>query len=130
MRKPCEGSKIVTFATPLSFSHTWRNWRGERKKSRGQIELAAGDRRLAAVAVRKIRDMSATAKALGIPIMMDFHPAKDAQSGLELTGIVWQESGTGDTYLSVAILFGVGVGNQGAGAGSMTDHAGCLIRTQ
>jgi len=74
--------------------------------------------------------MTATARELGIPVLMEFYPVRDDESGLELCGIVWQESGVGDVFLSVAILFGVGVGNQGGAAGSITDNAGCLIRTQ
>jgi hypothetical protein len=44
--------------------------------------------------------------------------------------VLWQEQGTGDAYISPAILFGVGVGNQGGAVGSMTDYAGCVIHTQ
>lgn len=89
-----------------------------------------GDHRLAAVSVRKIQDTENIAEELGIPKVMEFYPIKDDEgSGLELTGVTWQEQGTGDTFLSVAILFGVGAGNQGGAAGSITDNAGCLIQT-
>ena len=92
-----------------------------------QVAGIVGDSRLAAVAVRKIEDMSATAKALGIPTVMEFHGLKDEQSGLELCGVGWQEGGTGDVYLSAAILFGIGCGNQGGAAGTMTDNAGLKL---
>lgn len=89
-----------------------------------------GDHRLACVSVRKIHTMTAaTLKAMNIPEVMRFYPVQDEQSKLELTGVVWQEPGTGDTYLSVAMLLGVGVGNQGGPAGTVTDNAGCLILT-
>jgi hypothetical protein len=88
------------------------------------------DRRLAAVSVRSIETVNSIVEELGIPKAMDFVPLTDAESKLTLTGVLWQEQGTGDTYISPAILFGVGVGNQGAGAGAMTDYAGCVIYTQ
>ena len=50
------------------------------------------------------------------------------ETGLELCGITWQEGGTGDTYVSAALLFGVSVGNGGGAAGAMTDYAGTLIK--
>jgi hypothetical protein len=89
-----------------------------------------GDNRLACVSVRKIQDMDNVAEELGVPKVMEFIPLKDQESGLELCGIAWQEQGTGDAFLSAAILFGVGAGNQGGAAGTMTDNAGCLILTQ
>ena len=65
-----------------------------------------------------------------MPPVMEFYSTKDEESGVELYGIAWQEQGTADVYLGVAILFGVGAGNQGGTNGSMTDNAGCLIGTQ
>jgi hypothetical protein len=88
-----------------------------------------GDQRLAAVSVRKPQDMTETAESLGIRRVMEFYPLTDAENGPELRGISWQEGGTGNVYVSVATLFGTGVGNQGGPVGSMTDNAGCLIRT-
>ena len=88
------------------------------------------DKRLAAVSVRKIKDMESAAKSMGIANRtMKFYPVKDEGSGLELTGVAWQEAGTGDVLLAVAILFGVHVGNGGGAAGSMTDYAGLVLRT-
>jgi hypothetical protein len=78
-----------------------------------QVAGIVGDSRLAAVAVRKIEDMTDTAKALGVPRVMEFWPLTDSESGLELCGIGWQQGGTGDTIVSAAILFGIGCGNQG-----------------
>jgi hypothetical protein len=87
------------------------------------------DDRLACVSVRKIKDMENAAESLGIRATMKFYPLKDEESGLELTGLSWQEGGTGDVYVAAAILFGTHVGNGGQPAGSMTDNAGCLIFT-
>src|ERR1035437_2465248 len=86
-----------------------------------------GDSRLASVIVRRIEDMTDTARALGIPRVMDFHGLRDEESGLELCGISWQEGGTGDVFLSAAILFGITAGNQGGAAGSLTDAAGLKL---
>jgi hypothetical protein len=58
---------------------------------------------------------------------MAFYPLKDEHTGLEMTGIAWQEVGTGDLYVSAAILFGLGLGNQNGTPGSKTDNAGLLI---
>jgi hypothetical protein len=89
----------------------------------------AGDRRLVVASVRKIEDVSKVVDQLGVRKLMNFHPLKDEETGLELTGISWQEGGTGDLYLSAAILFGTSVGNQGGIVGTKTDNAGLLIRT-
>jgi len=87
----------------------------------------AGDGRLAGLCVRRIQESSSIARALGIPVKMDFHPIRDEASGLELMGICWQEQNTGDVYLTVAILYGFAIGNQLGPAGGMTDNAGCLL---
>ena len=87
------------------------------------------DHRLAAVSVRKIHSMEDAAKSLGIRKTMSFTPVRDEDSGLELTGISFQQGGTGDVYLAAAILFGVHVGNDLGAAGSQTDNAGCILRS-
>jgi hypothetical protein len=92
-----------------------------------RIAGIVGDARLVAVSVRRLEDVNETAKSLGIRQVMQFVNEKDADSGLEMTGVTWQESGTGDIYLSAAILFGVSAGNQGTGAGAMTDFAGLKL---
>jgi hypothetical protein len=74
--------------------------------------------------VRKIENANNIAEELGIRKVVDFTPIKDSDSGLELTGITWMEQGTGDVFLSAAILFGIACGNQGGAAGSLTDAAG------
>ena len=49
---------------------------------------------------------------------------------LSLTSVAWQQPGTGDSYLSFAILYGTFVGTGGGSALAGTDLAGCLIRAQ
>ena len=86
-----------------------------------------GDRRAITVAVRR-PNFSNAAEQLGIPQVMGFYPIQDDQSKLFMTGVGWQEPGTGDVYVSAAILFGTSAGNQGGAPGSITDNAGLLVR--
>ena len=97
----------------------------------GNMLAFAGDRRAICVASRRI-DFSNVADQLGVPKVMEFYPMEDTESGVFMTGVTWQEVGTGDVYLAAGLLFGVGAGNQategGAGtAGSITDNAGLII---
>jgi hypothetical protein len=96
----------------------------------GTIGGLAGDRRLVGIALRQIKNASKVADQLGIPKVMDFHSLVDPETELPLTGVAWQEAGTGDAYVSVALLLGVHIGNGGGAIGGMTDPAGCLIRTE
>lgn len=96
----------------------------------GSFAGLAFDRRLACLSVRGISEMSNIAKELNIPEVMRMDKATDAETGLSLTAVAWQQPGTGDSYLSFAILYGTFVGTGGGSALSGTDLAGCLIRTQ
>lgn len=88
----------------------------------------AADPRAIAVASRR-PDFSNVAAQLGVPQVMEFYPITDEESGLYMTGVAWQEVGTGDVYVSAAILFGVSAGSQGGGAGKITDSAGVLLKS-
>jgi hypothetical protein len=94
----------------------------------GPYIALCGDRRAICLAVRR-PDFSNAADELGVPKIMDFYPIEDPETKLPLLGVAWQEVGTGDVYVSAAILFGVGAGNQGGAPGSITDNAGLLIRS-
>jgi hypothetical protein len=89
----------------------------------------AFDRRLVALSVRRVQTVNKIVEELRIPKVMDFVNLTDAGTKLEMTGVSWQEGGTGDMYVSAVILCGYGVGNQGGGVGAATDYAGCIIRT-
>jgi len=89
----------------------------------------AGESRAIAVASRQI-DYSNAAAELNVPKVMEFYPLVEPQSGLNCTGVAWQEVGTGDVYVGCGVLFGVGAGNQGTGAGNITDNAGVPLYTQ
>lgn len=94
----------------------------------GNLIGFAGDKRSHVVAVRPI-DFSNAADMLGIPKVMQFYPVVDELTGISATGAAWQEAGTGDVYVSLGILFGIGSGQQNTGAGLITDNAGLRIVT-
>jgi hypothetical protein len=55
---------------------------------------------------------------------MDFIPVVDDETRLSLTCALWQEGGTGDAFVSVGMLLGLHVGNEGGASGAMSDSAG------
>ena len=86
-----------------------------------------GDKRAVCVASR-VPDMSQTvASEFGVPQIAAFETVTDKESGLSLLGIKWQQPGTFDIYMTVAILFGSAVGAQAAGANAKTDKAGVIV---
>jgi hypothetical protein len=95
----------------------------------GNIEFFGADPRAICVATRK-PDYSNAAAQLGAPEIMRFFPMSDAESGIQMVGVMWQEQGTGDVIVSVAMLFGVAAGNQGGAAGTVTDQAGVIVTSQ
>lgn len=93
------------------------------------ITAIAADPRAIVVATRKM-DFSNAAAQLGCPEVMRFFPLSEPESGLNATGVMWQEPGTGDVIVSVGILWGIGAGNQGTGNGNITDNAAVVITSQ
>jgi hypothetical protein len=90
----------------------------------------SGDGRAIAVCSRQL-EFSNAAEELNVPTIMDFYPLVDSNnSGLPMTGVAWQEVGTGDVYVGCGVLFGASAGNQGTGAGNITDNAGLLLYAQ
>ena len=90
------------------------------------VQAFFGDPRAICVATRK-PDFSNAAAQLGCPEVMRFFPLSDPESGINAVGVMWQEPGTGDVIVSVGILFGIGAGNQGGAAGTITDNAGVVV---
>jgi len=88
-----------------------------------------GDPRSAVIASRR-PDFSNVAAELGVPQVMQFYPIEDPETGLFMTGVAWQEVGTGDVYVSAAILYGVSAGKQGGANDAITDKAGFRVTTQ
>lgn len=95
----------------------------------GNLTGFAADNRAIVVASRQLDFANANALALGVPQVMDFHSIQDPESGLFMTGVGWQEAGTGDVYVSAGILFGVSAGAQGGAANSITDQAGLILKS-
>ena len=79
----------------------------------------------AIVVASRVPDMSqAVASQFGVPQIASFEVVSDPESGLSMLGIKWQEAGTFDIYMTMAVLFGSAVGAQGGSAGTIADKAG------
>ncbi|HZR17961.1 MAG TPA: hypothetical protein VFE51_11630 [Verrucomicrobiae bacterium] len=91
----------------------------------GNLTGFFGDKRSLVIATRRIEFSNAAAE-LGVPEIMQFRPMSDP-TGLEMTGVDWQQPGTGDVYVSAAVLFGTAGGAQGGAPGAITDSAGLRV---
>jgi len=90
-----------------------------------------GDPRSLVIANRRV-DFSNAAQELGAPEIIRFYPMTDDQTGLEMTGVLWQAQNTGDVFVSAAVLYGVNAGANVTGetttvANHGTDQAGLVI---
>jgi len=88
-----------------------------------------GDRRGIVIAVRPVDIAQVTPEMLGIPKIMSFTPMVDEETGLPFVAVGYQKQGTGDLYVSIAILFGVAGGNQGGAQNAITDRGGVRVIT-
>lgn len=88
-----------------------------------------GDRRGIVIAVRPVDIAQVTPEALGIPKIMSLTPMVDEETGLPFVAVGYQKQGTGDLYVSLAILFGVAGGNQGGAQNAITDRGGVRVLT-
>ena len=93
----------------------------------GNITGFFGDRRSLVVAVRALDFAQVKASDLGIPENMAIFPMQDPATGLPFTAAGYQKYGTGDIIFALAILFGVGAGNQGGAGDTITDRAGVRL---
>lgn len=85
-----------------------------------------GDPRAICIASR-VPDMSqAVAGEFGIPQIASFQVETDPDTGLSMLGILWQEPGTFDLYMTMALLYGAVAGSQGGSVGAKADYAGAL----
>lgn len=94
----------------------------------GNLEAFFGDKRSIVIANRRV-DFSNAAQELGVNQIMQFYPISDPSTGLEMTGVAWQQPGTGDVYVSAAVLYGVAAGAQGGAANAITDQAGYWLKS-
>lgn len=90
-----------------------------------------GDRRALVIANRRV-DFSTAAQELGVPQIMQFYPMTDEETGLQMTGVAWQAVGTGDVFVSAAVLYGVTAGANVTGESPTVvnhgaDQAGLVI---
>ncbi len=65
----------------------------------------------------------------GIPQTSRMEVVQDPDTGLAMLGVAWQQQGTLDTYVTIALLYGLKAGAQGGAGGSITDHAGHWVKT-
>lgn len=87
-----------------------------------------GDRRAVTVAAR-VPNVQDGASMLGIPSVANFATVTSPETGLSLLGIAWQEQGTFDVYVTVAILFGASAGSRGGAEGAVLDYAGLRVKS-
>jgi hypothetical protein len=111
----------------------WKNlagfsniWEYPALQTTGNLCAFFGDRRAILFASRPVQ-FSNAAEELGVPQVMEFREVRDPESGLTLRGVLLQEVGIGDVYVSCALLFGVTAGSQGGAPGAITDAAGLRV---
>lgn len=88
-----------------------------------------GDSRGVVIASRGV-DYSNAADLLRVPKVVETVPMQDDETGFPFTAVGYQKYGTGDVTFSLAVLFGIGAGNQGGAADTKTDPAGVRFVTQ
>jgi hypothetical protein len=115
-----------TFKNLAGFENVWEY--PDMPANAANVSGFFGDRRAVTVAAR-VPNVGDAASELGIPSIAKFETIQDPDTGMTFLGIGWQEAGTFDTYLTVAILYGVSAGNQGGAAGAITDNAGYYTKT-
>ena len=76
----------------------------------------------------KTRLLAASNQGLFTPISYRDTVHVPTSNGGVLFGGLASKPGTGDVYVSAAVLFGISVGNAGGVAGTLTDSAGLIIR--
>lgn len=84
--------------------------------STGNLSGMFFDRRAFVTASRLPNKGFDMAAAFGVPQMAKVEVVQDPESGLALLAITWQEQGTFDTYVTLAWMYGIVAGAQGAAA--------------
>lgn len=88
-----------------------------------------GTRESLVIASRLPRNVFDIAARIGIPAVANAEVVTDAETGMSLMGITWQEQGTFDIYTTLVWMYGMAAGKQGGTAGDKADYAGCRIVT-
>lgn len=113
-----------TFKNLAGFQNVWEY--PDFPTNNQNLSAFFGDKRSVVIANRRI-DFSNAAAELGVTQIMNFYPISDPETGLEMTGVAYQQPGTGDVYVAAGVLYGIGSGDQGGAADSITGKAGLRV---
>lgn len=75
------------------------------------------------VIASRVPSIHEAAQRIGIPSVAKMDTLTDPNTGLTFLGIGWQEVGTFDYYVTVALLYGAKVGTQGGAADAAVDKS-------
>lgn len=81
------------------------------------------------MASRIPNDVEALANRIGIPAISKVDVVSDADTGLTMMGITYQDAGTFDVYTTLTWIYGVSAGAQGGTDDSLTDKGGVRLAT-
>lgn len=81
------------------------------------------------MASRIPNDVEALANRIGIPAISKVDVVSDADTGLTMMGITYQDAGTFDVYTTLTWIYGVSAGAQGGADDSLTDKGGVRLAT-
>jgi hypothetical protein len=79
------------------------------------------------MASRIPNDVEALANRIGIPAISKVDVVSDADTGLTMMGITYQDAGTFDVYTTLTWIYGVSAGAQGGTDDSLTDKGGLRL---
>jgi len=88
-----------------------------------------GDKTGIVMASRIPNDVEALANRVGIPSISKVDVVSDADTGLSMMGITYQDPHTFDVYTTLTWIYGVVAGCQGGTDGSLTDNGGIRLGT-
>lgn len=88
-----------------------------------------GDKTGIVMASRIPNDVEALANRIGIPAISKVDVVSDADTGLSMMGITYQDAGTFDVYTTLTWIYGVVAGAQGGTDNSLTDKGGLRLAT-
>ncbi len=100
------------------------------QKTENLIAFAFDKRAIAILAGIPDQFDSGLMQQLSIPQVMSMTPITNAESGLTMAGVSWQEAGTGKLLFTPTFVWGKGLGRQGTAASTanvITDYAGLRI---
>ena len=76
-----------------------------------------------------IDDVEALANRIGIPAISKVDVVSDADTGLSMMGITYQDAGTFDVYTTLTWIYGIVAGAQGGTDDTLTDKGGLRLAT-